>query len=491
MNVGELFVKLKLGEDGKNAAAVNKFRQGIVGLKERAEDFRKQAQAIAREKLPQFFRESESASTGLVGRFTDFIGKANIVRLAIIGVVAALIKLTANAAEASEQLFKFSINTGMDTTALQKWQMQAEQAGVQADEVADSFKSLQQKSIDIQLGRGDAGAFQMAGVNWFADAETQMNQIANMLKTRPKALGTKLGMDMGLSEEMITFLRMRDSLEPAAEGLILSPEEIAELKDFSIDFKATWATFQRALQKLGVMILPITKPFMQLGKGLMQIGIEIISWINAVQARKYVIMGLITAIGLGLALAFTPLTLSTVLIIAAIGAILLAIEDFAAFMRGDDSLTGRMWESMKSGFKVAIDWVKQAWSDMLDWISTKANSIFETLFAPVKKLMELKDQLGSPGEAAGKAWDKVKTSVPGEALGKAWEGVKGVFSTVAPAVGPTPAMAGAAGGNAVMSQSIQIQIDGARDPKAVGDEVARRLKQETSNAVYQMPRQEQ
>ena len=57
MKLGELFVKLKLAPDGKNPEAINKFRTGLIGLKDKAEDFRKQAQLIAKEKLGQFFKQ--------------------------------------------------------------------------------------------------------------------------------------------------------------------------------------------------------------------------------------------------------------------------------------------------------------------------------------------------------------------------------------------------------------------------------------------------
>lgn len=472
MKLGELFVKLKLAPDSKNGEALNNFRSALVGLKDKANDFRKQAQLIAKEKLGDFFKESEFASLGFLGRLTDMIGKANLVRIAILAVVGAMVKLTANAAEAAEHLFKFALNTGMSTTSLQKWQMQAEQVGVGAEEVAGSLSALQQKAMDIQLGRGDAGAFQLAGVSWFADAETQLRQIEQMLATRPAAMGTKLAMDMGLSEDMITFLRLRSTLKPVDDGLILSPKEIDELKSFSIDFKSTLAAFQNALKKLGAMVLPVTRPLMDFARRLLRVGTEIIGWMAAIEARRNIILGIIAAIGGALAVAFLPATLTILGIVAAIGAVLLAIEDVAAFMRGDDSLTGRAWEGLKNGFKKAIDYVKEAWKNMLDWISEKANSIFEVLFSPIKKLMELKNMLENPAQSA-------------------WESIKGFFAPQTQSITPmlSPSMI-QGGSGAILNQNIKIDVNGAQNPAAVGEEINRRIRGETSNAVYQMPRQE-
>ena len=490
MKLGELFVKLKLAPDGKNPEAINKFRTGLIGLKDKAEDFRKQAQLIAKEKLGEFFKQSEFGSLGFLGKLTDMIGKANLVRIAILSVAGAMLKLTANAANAAEHLFKFSLNSGMSTTALQKLQMQAEQTGVEAEEVAGSLRSLQERSIEIQMGRGDAGAFQLAGVSWFADAQTQLNQVERMLATRPAAMGTKLAMDMGLSEDMVTFLRLRSTLKPADEGLILSPTEIDELKSFSIDFKATLAAFQNALKKLGAMVLPITRPLMDFARRLLRIGTDIIGWMTAIEARRNVILSMIAAIGAALAIAFFPATVTILGIVAAIGAVLLAIEDVASFMRGDDSLTGRAWEGLKSGFKKAIDYVKDAWKGMLDWISEKTSAILEVLFAPIKKLQELKEML------SGKAQSTMESGKSALDSGKQqfeniWDSVKGFFTPDQPALAPTSGMIQSGSAGAMLNQSVNIQVNGAGNPASVAEEIQRRLRQETSNAVYQMPRQEQ
>jgi len=362
---------------------------------------------------------------------------------------------------------------------------------VEADEVANSLRELQSKSMDIQLGRGDAGAFQLAGVSWFADAETQLNQIEQMLKTRPAAMGTKLAMDMGLSEEMITFLRLRASIKPADQGLILSPEEIGELKEFSIEFKATWAAFQRALTKLGAMILPITKPFMEFARRLARIGTEIIGWMTAIESRKTIILSIIGVIGTALAAAFFPATVTILGIVAALGAVLLVIDDIATFLRGGDSVTGRVWSTLSKNFTTEIEVIKGAWKVFVDWIIGTGKMIGEGLFSSFKLIYDLFTNPEKVLEDAKLTVKGVGESVmeKGADLGSA---IKGFFGfnepAMVPAVAPTPAMAGAI---STMNQNVQINVNGAGDPRIVGEEVSRRLRQETSNAVYQMPRQEQ
>lgn len=491
MNLGELFVKLKIAGDPKNAEQMNKFKQGLVSLKDQANDFRKQANEIIKSKFSNFFKESEFASLGFLGKLTDIVGKANMVRLAILGVVAAMVKLTQNAAEASEHLFKFSLNTGLSTTNLQKWQMQAEQVGVSADEVSNSFAALQQKAMDIQLGQGDARAFQLSGVSWFADAETQLGQIEKMLATRPAALGTKLAMDMGLSEDMITFLRMRSQLKPADPGLILSPDEIRDLKDFSIDFKATLAAFQNAMRKIGALILPVTRPLMNLANRLMRVGVEISKWVSESKRFQMVLVGLGIAAGL-LAIKLFPVTAVVLAISAAIGAALLIIDDVATFIRGGDSVTGLLWEGLKTGFKTVISEIKKDWTVLIDWFVEGIGKLVDIIVSPILKVLELIGVLQNVDyQGAQKAltsgWQSVK-EIDGSTFTGLWDKIGDFFSPIAPAISGGPMLP--AGASSV-NQSVQINVNGAREPAAVANEINKVLKKQTSDAVYQMPRQEQ
>lgn len=491
MNLGELFVKLKIAADPKNAEQMGRFKQGLVSLKDQANDFRKQADEIIKSKFSHFFKESEFASLGFLGKLTDIVGKANMVRLAILGVVAAMVKLTQNAADASEHLFKFSLNTGLSTTNLQRWQHQAEQVGVSADEVAGSFAALQQKAMDIQLGQGDARAFQLSGVSWFADAETQLGQIEKMLATRPAAMGTKLAMDMGLSEDMITFLRLRSQLKPADKGLILSPDEIKELKDFSIEFKATLAAFQNAMRKIGALILPITRPLINLANRLMKVGVELSKWVA--ESKKFqMVLGALGVAAAILAIKLFPVTAVVLAISAAIGAVLLIIDDVATFIRGGDSVTGLLWEGLKSGFKTVISEIKKDWTVLIDWFVQGIGKLIDIIVSPILKVLELVgvlqnvDYTGAE-KALSSGWQSVK-QIDGSTFTGLWDKLGDFFSPIAPAISGGPMLP--AGASSV-NQNVQINVNGAKEPAAVANEINKALKKQTSDAVYQMPRQEQ
>jgi hypothetical protein len=500
MNLGQLFITLgvKIDKDVKGAQA--SFLKGIQNIREKAIALREKIGKVSGfSDFAHNFQEAAKESTGFVGMLSRLVTAANLARLAIVATAAAMIKLTMNAAEASEHLFKFSINTGMDTDALQKWQQQAGAAGVQAEEVAGSFKEMQRKAMEIQLGQADAGAFQLAGVSWTSDAETMMNQIEAMLKTRPAAMGTKLAADMGLSEDMISFLRMRSEMEPASTGLILSKEEIADLKDFNLKFTGSMNAFKMALTKLGAMLAPITKPLILLFSRFMKMTADLTQWFAGLGRWKNIILGIGAAIATGIAAFFFPVTSTVLMITAIIAGVALAIEDIYTFMEGGESftgdmLTGKLYDSIVAGFTSAKEWLKENWSILVAWMGDELKNILSVIWDGIQLLGQgLVSMFSSllEGTTIGKLLDKVGGFLTGAAE-KTGGAVGAVSEFFSPSYQLTPpgAVGALAGNSGGVSQSINIQVDGAKNPAAVGEEIATRLRRETTNAVYQMPRQE-
>jgi len=127
----------------------------------------------------------------------------------------------------------------------------------------------------------------------------------------------------------------------------------------------------------------------------------------------------------------------------------------------------------------------------VEWIIASAKFIGEGLLLAFRLIYDLFTNPEKVLEDAKLTVKGVGESVmeKGADLGSA---IKGFFGfnepAMVPAVAPSPAMTGAV---STMNQNVQINVNGSGDPKAVSEEVSRRLRQETSNAVYQMPRQEQ
>lgn len=517
MNVGELFVTLGAKMD-------DKFKQqtgGFVGILQKLKEKALQLRAVILEKsglshLAADFNKASSEATGLTGFLMRLVTGANLARAAILATGAALGKMVMNAAEASEHLFKFSINTGMDTTNLQQWQMQAAQAGVQAEEVANSFKDLQRKSMEIQLGQneGAAQAFRLSGVDWTADAEAMMRQAQTMLKNRPAALGTKLAMDMGLSEEMVTFLRLRDSLQPSDENLILSKDEIAELKDFNIKFTGSINTMKMALIKLGAIIAPIIKPIFNLFTRVMMATSQFTSWLSGLGKWKVYILGIASAIAIAVTAFFFPVTSTVLLIAGIIAGVLLLIDDIATFMRGGDSLTGRLINGWKQGFEDFFGWfaenwtyiagyltdelmnamkfVWEYWQSFVDWIWNNWKYLvgymgdeLSNIWDGLKSFFGFGDKEGKKGSPEQKNMQPNKEGAPEQPKNNPYLPMTPTMSIPKNA----PVSNNSTANNSV-NQNVNISVNGANDPKMVANEVAIKLKQQNSHALFQLPRSE-
>jgi hypothetical protein len=314
-----------------------------------------------------------------------------------------------------------------------------------------------------------------------------MRQAQIMLKNRPAAIGTKLAMDMGLSEEMVTFLRLRDTLKPPDKNLILSKNEIAELKDFNIDFTSSILTMKMAMIKLGVVIASVMKPVFMMFNRIMLATSDFTKWLAGMGKWKGVILGIAASIAIAVTAFFFPVIGTVAMIGILIAGVLLAIDDVATFMRGGDSLTGRVIKGWRQGLSDFWDWIKTEWPALMDWMGKYAVDLgkwFYNLFADIFNWISdnWKYVIGYLGEELGNFWDWAK-----DKLGM---GDKGTNPAIEP-IKPTFAIpVGAGGGANSVNQNVTINVNGARDATSVGKEVSNHLQKQTNHALMQFPRGE-
>lgn len=533
MNIGELFVTMGVKIDDAMNAATSKFITKLSDVQKEAQELNKidlgakppmgkkflTALQNVKEKLLQLkefvleksgfaeiskdFSKAAKESQGFTGFLTRLVTGANLARLAILGMGASLAKLVMNAAEASEHLFKFSINTGMDTTSLQKWQQQAGMAGVQAEEVANSFKNMQRLAIEAQLGQASEstmGAYRQSGVSWLSDPESMMGQIQKMLKNRPAALGTKLASDMGLSEEMVSFLRMKDTLQPADENLILSKDEIAELKDFNIKFTSSINQMKMALIKLGAIIAPVMKPIFALFTRVMLATTQFTAWLSGMGKWKGMILGIASAIAIAVTAFFFPVTATVLLIGGIIAGVLLLIDDVATFLRGGDSVTGDVVKGWKKGFSSFFGWFGENakyigaylvtellngvetiwtyWQNFTDWIYNNWTYLIKYLGDELGGIFGFfKDLLGFGSSVEFNKEEKPSyaNTIP----------MRPMFSN--------PKAAGNSydsSSSTAVNQNVTIQVNGAQNPTNIAMEISNKLKNQINHAAFQLPRGE-
>jgi hypothetical protein len=387
-------------------------------------------------------RQKEGSLLGTLSqKMTNYFGKMNAARIALLATTSAVTYFTKKMSDAAVHLDKISTLTGISTTGLQRIGAMAEQSGASIDDLAGAVAGFQKNSVDIMLGKGgNIGAFQFMGIDPHQDPLKILDQLSKKLKTMPTALGTSMAKDMGLSDDLIYFLKNADNLKPPNEETLLTDKEIKRLKDFNFQFNRIFGMGQRTLQKFAALIVPIVSGvnyFFERMSMMFSGLINKITSLNPFWDKMKKFLPVILLMGALLFAAFFPIT-ATIVAIAA------AFEDLWSFVNGDDSLLGRMLKKFTD--------VNAMVKNIIDGLAAIANMATFGIFE--------KQILGAANAAEGGILDFVTKpfTVPANAMQDAFMGQS------APQV----------------NQNINIQIDGSKNPVVTGQEV----KKEVSDAYY-------
>jgi hypothetical protein len=280
--------------------------------------------------------KSQGILKSLNVKMKEYWGNLAMARLQILGSTTALTYFVKKASDAAVHLDKLSTLTGLSTDTLQRMGDMAAQTGSSVDDIAGAVRNFQQQSVDIMLGRGgNIGAFQFFGLDPHEDPLKLLDQLAAKLKTMPTALGNSMARDLGLSDDLIYFLKNKQNVMPPETKTLLTDKEIKRLKDFNFYFTRIFEQSKRVMQKFAAFLTPIATLiinfFDRMGTTFSGLSTKLEPFFESL--KKY--LPWIVAIGGALFVAFFPLT-GALLLLAA------AIDDIWAFVRGEDSLLGRM-----------------------------------------------------------------------------------------------------------------------------------------------------
>lgn len=342
MVIGQLI--LKLGVQAENLEALRQFEtganRGAVAARGAATGTGLLAAA-----------QGKGTLTSL--KLTDTIRKGvlelNKYKLVVIAVIAGLTGLSKAAGVVALNLTRFESNTGLSAEKLQEWQQQAALSGIAADEMADSIMGLQRAQQEIAMGGGNVAPFAMLGVNPQANTFDLLDQLHNKLNAVSAAKGTLFGEQMGLSPNMIAFLR--EGKRPGSDkALLLSKEEIIRLREFNMYFNRVWDNIKRSAQKAGAILAPIATAVVwaieRFRMAFADLADIFSKWGDNLEGLKKYKVALVIFLT-GLAAALFPVATAAMLVA-------LAFEDIMSFMRGDNSAIGAMigW---------FIDWKRALW----------------------------------------------------------------------------------------------------------------------------------
>lgn len=420
-----------------------------ASMKKLGEDF----QDFAKEQKKQ--GQESKRGAGLYQMFVDkldgSIGKINRVRLQVMGVAASMVYLTKRSSDYAASLTKFTNLTGLSAQQLQVFQRQAALSGIGADEVTGAVQELQQAAVDIQLGKGNTSTWSLLGIKPGVDPFQQIESIKKAMANMSAPLYTNLARSAGLSDELISFLREIKDIPPPDKNMILSEDEIKELKEFNIMFNKALEGFKVALMKIGQLIIPITRPLVQafdrLGWALRNLSDYMNRWGIATKM-------IFTAIGV----AVSALLMKLWPMQAAFVVILLILDDFITWMQGGDSVIGRVMGFMTK----AIEFAKETIDSFFGWLRDKLMNI--TDIPGIKQLVGLLTTL-SPFASPFKEQEAAKTGTS--------------------AFVPYGAEMGGPAGAQTVNNNIQISVPGVTDPEAFAKQLSDALKRQNTDGYFQ------
>lgn len=456
MKLGELFFELGFKDFGSDV--YKKFQDSVNGV------------AKSTAGMAQGFSKGFKALTPMkqsIGQFT--IGLRNTA-LAATGVTTAMLYMGKRAADAAMDLDRMSTLTGLSTGTLQGYGAALAQTGGSVNDLAAAVQHLQSQSIDIALGKGgDLGVYAFLGLDPHEDPLKLLDKLALKLKTMPTALGVKMARDLGLSDQMIYFLKNKEQLFTVKKGTGVSDAEIRKLKGFHFLFTSVWEQAKRTMQKFAVAIMPLLTPILR--------SFERITYVANIGMSKFgkffesmgKYMPWLVALGGALMAAFAPMTM-------VFTGLYLILDDIAAYLRGEDSIFGRIMK-WADGVGEKIKNLTAYFWRLMQVVTFGGHGKYAMYFAQKIKEAELGRSL-TPDEMKNlkeESSDLIKDSPMGgqmdskfyEAIQKGWKFINTPVNKL--------------GAGVTNQQNINIKIDGADSPKKVAEAVVDTVK----DAFYQ------
>lgn len=346
MNVRDLGVTIKANIKGlDNLKAFNNELKATLGLIKRIKNTKFNLQK-ATEEASKSLSETESteSSSNNEGRKSGRVGLllflknlksapiiASLIYIgrAVMDVTKKVASLVISLSQVSYETLKLSRNLGVSTDSLQRFGNLAVAQGVKLSDFQSAISSLRKMSADIMLGRGDISPFAILGINPHQDPEKILIQLQQRLKQLPEAVGTAFASDLGLSPDMINFVRRTDFGRLARQPK-LSASELKTLEDM----RSSALEFLNLLTVLGQKALAFLSPVVKLV--LVPINNLLRSITSNTMRLRWAIVNLATAFNIAVAV-----------INPALGGVLLTLEALGLIME----------DLVKTGGKGFIAWV--------------------------------------------------------------------------------------------------------------------------------------
>lgn len=251
MKIKEIFVSVEAKVKGLKK--LEDFNNALKGIMASYKELYKVSNQVS--------KTSEKSGSSLFGKFfavAPNIAAVMLIAKGIYGVVKALVSFSINMSKSAYELIKLRNNLGLSTTKLQEFGNAAVASGVKLGDFQSAVATLRKQSVDILLGRGDITPYALLGLNPHDDPMVFLEKLQGRLRELPEALGTAFATDLGLSPDMINFVRSAD-FRRLRERPTLSQREINQMKELRDSALELVVAFQTFGQKMVVFFSPIIK----------------------------------------------------------------------------------------------------------------------------------------------------------------------------------------------------------------------------------------
>lgn len=380
---------------------------------------------------------------------------------------AAFFLMIQNSMKAAVGLRNFVLSTGLSADSLQQWQHVARVNGVEADDLTAAIKGLQEAQSNFALNKPESvGVWSMLGINPMQDPFKVIEALRRRA-TEVKDVGVFRNLlgQLGL-ENLLPILRSTDQeFEKWKRVFIIPQGTIDQLGDLNKE----WVQLKDSIHSVMVQFSTVFKPVLSgLAAGFQWVTEKLaqaVHWLNSASpAARFIRVGLqaLVVVLLALGVALTS-------VVTAFGTLtaLLGTAAFATFLAGLLPIVAAftLWATLIAAVILLVDdlWTsihggQSAFDEVADWVLQ---------FDAVRRSIE----------AVIAAWDQLR-------------GKTGRYAWITQAQVDAELSAKQGGGSTVTNNhetSVKVEVNGAQNPKAVGDAVVSALAGHLRAAQAQSP----
>jgi hypothetical protein len=349
------------------------------------------------------FKVNEDGINSFQDKMESLPRKFAVVAAAATGAVYALDRFVDSAVRGAVALSNFSMQTGLSAQELQKWQTAAQLSNMalDADSVAKSIETLQKNIVQLQLTGEGAAPFALLNIDPNGGAFSVLEQLRGRIQELVDAGKTGIAVNMleqlGLGGDFINVLQLsRKEFDALAGSISRSQKNQNIIMQLGAQVRKAKLEFSLWKDNLVAKVEPALSALLRVIVGIADaIGLVIDSIIEVIKYMGSMELAMKALIGIAaiLAIAFAPIT-------AAIVGIILLLEDMAVYLRGGDSLIGRLVKNME---KIGKELSNNVWQPFLDQMQKVSDFMNNEILEPINAVLRALGLLPEFAENASEA----------------------------------------------------------------------------------------